>query len=47
MDNISDGSLWKATKMLTRHREIVPSLRQENELLAITDKNKANIFNFQ
>lgn len=39
-----NGSLWKATKKLTKYREKIPPLRQENGLLAITDKDKANIF---
>lgn len=40
----NNGSLWKATKRLTRRREKIPPLRQENGLLAITDIDKANIF---
>lgn len=40
----NNGSLWKATKRLIKHREKIPPLRQENGQLAITDKDKANIF---
>jgi len=40
----NNGSLWKATKKHTRHRVKIPTLRHENDQLAINDKNKANIF---
>jgi len=40
----NNGSLWKATKRLTRHIEKISPLRLENGQLAITDKDKANIF---
>jgi len=40
----NNGSLWKAIKRLTRHREKIPPLRHENGQLAITDKDRANIF---
>jgi len=40
----TNGSLCKATKRLTRHREKIPTLRQDNGQLAITDKKKAKIF---
>jgi hypothetical protein len=41
---LNNSSLWKATKKLTTYRGKIPPLRQENRLLATTDKEKANIF---
>lgn len=38
-----NGLLWKATKKLSRYREKIPPLKQENGLLATSDKDKANI----
>jgi hypothetical protein len=43
----NNGPFWKASKKLTRYREKIPSLLQENELLATTDKEKTNIFGYQ
>lgn len=42
--NTNDGSLWKTTKNLLNIKQQIPPITGPNRSIAISDKEKANLF---